>query len=137
MFRRDYLQRMIEDFSRVLAQAMGLKTMNKNSEALDEIHDAYKSFFGLDYLELEKILPENFVKTITANSDFKKEHLESIARAMKLEGELHPLDQIKTFNSRMKSLSLFRHLEVMDAETFSITRTNAIRELEKLLEINN
>src|SRR5665213_3024303 len=108
MYRRDYLQRMIEDFSRVLAQAMGLKTMNKNSEALDAIYDAYKSFFGLDHLELEKISPEDFVKKITANPDFKKEHLESIARALKMEGELHPFDQVKTFNCRMKSLSLFR-----------------------------
>ncbi len=135
MYRRDYLQRMIEDFSRVLAKAMGLKTMDRNSEALEGIHDAYKTFFGLDHEDLEKILPEDFVKRMTENPDFKKEHLESIARALMMEGELHPLEPNKSFDCRMKSLSLFRHLEVIDAETFSMTRKKSISELEQLLEI--
>jgi|ERR1041385_2517121 hypothetical protein len=134
MYRRDYLQRMLEDFSRVLAQAMGLKNLNKNSEALDEIRDAYKTFFGLDYHELEKISREDFVKTISQNPDFKKEHLESIARALMAEGDLYSLDPEKSFDKKSKALSLFRHLEIMDAGTFSIARKEAIRRLKEELE---
>jgi hypothetical protein len=124
---------MIEDFTRVLAHVMGLKNMNKNSEALDEIYDAYKTFFGLNQEELGKILPEDFVKKISENPDFKKEHLESIARALMMEGDLYPLNPVKSQDCREKALLLFRHLEIIDAGTFSLTRKESIKQLENLL----
>lgn len=124
---------MIEDFSRVLAQAMGLKNMNKNSEALEEIHEAYKTFFGLDYSEMEKMAPLDFVKKVALNIEFKKEHLESIARGLMMEGDLFDADPVKAFDCRKKALMILIHLEVEDAGTFSIWRKEAIKELRSLL----
>jgi hypothetical protein len=124
---------MIDEFARVLAHAMGLKSMNKNQEALEEIKDAYKTYFGLEYEELEKKSPENFIREISAKTDFKKEQLDALARALMAEGTLYPLNPVKTDDCRLKALSLFRHLEVIDAETFSLARKSAIKELEALL----
>jgi hypothetical protein len=133
MYRRDYMQRMIEEFARVLGHIMGLKAMSRNDEGLKEINEAYKTYFGLTSGDLEKIFPENFLKTITEKYDFKKEQLEALAKALMVEGELHSLNPVKSSDCWQKSLLLFRHLDIMDTETFSITRKDAIRELENRL----
>jgi hypothetical protein len=133
MFRRDYIQRMIEEFGRVLSHAMALKTMDRVEEGLEELQEAYKTYFGISVEELEKIQSGDFVKTITGKHDFKKEQIEALARALMMEGELHSLNPVKSFDCRAKSLSLFRHLEIIDTETFSIARKDAIRQLESLL----
>ena len=136
MLRRDYMQRMIEEFAKVLGHIMGLKALDKYDQGLEELHDAYKTYFGIEFSELDTIPPEDFVSIITKKNDLKTAQLDSLARALNLESELYPLNQIKTYDFRMKSLLLLRHLEIVDNETFSVTRKNAIKELERLLKMD-
>lgn len=133
MYRRDYIQRVLEEFGRVMSHVASKKMMEFHEEALDELRDAYKTYFGIEADELEKIAPEDFVKTITEKYDFKNEQLDALARALRMESELYPLNQVKTVDCKMKALSLFRHLEVMDKGTFSTSRKEAIQQLENEL----
>ncbi len=135
MYRRDYIQRMIEEFGKMLGHVMGLKSLNQHDLALEELRSGYKTFFGLDPGFIRNSEPDELLEALVANADLKNQHLESIAQAMMTEGELlHNTDLSLATELRKKSLLLYRHLEKFDNGTFSMPRKSAIEELESILD---
>ncbi|MEO5642674.1 MAG: hypothetical protein ABIQ40_10810 [Bacteroidia bacterium] len=135
LFRRDYIQRMIEEFGKMLGHVMGLKTMNQPELALDELRKGYKTYFGLDALFIRGIHKDELLEALLSKGELKSLHLEAIAQALMTEGELlHTTDLLLATDLRKKALLLYLHLEKHDNGTFSMIRKTAISELESILE---
>ncbi len=136
MFRRDYIQRMIEEFGKMLSHVMGLKAMNQNEMALDELRNSYKTYFELDADFLHAIPTDDFLEIIIGKVELKKQHQEALAQALMTEGELlHDVNLFLARGLREKALRLFQHLEKTDTTTFSISRKDAVSELKAILEL--
>ncbi|CAN5273231.1 hypothetical protein BH09BAC5_BH09BAC5_11830 [soil metagenome] len=135
MFRRDYIQRMIEEFGKMIGHVMGLRAMNQEELALEELRAGYKTYFGLDAQIIHEYEPEKLIDILLSKEELKNPHLDAIARAIMTEGELlQEISPLQANDLRKKALLLFLHLEKSDHETFSITRKNAIEELGSILE---
>jgi hypothetical protein len=126
---------MIEEFGKMLGHVMGLKAMNQNQMALDELRDGYKTYFELDAAFLHSIHPDEFLETILGKVDLKKQHQEALAQALMTEGELlHDSNPVSARDLREKALILYQHLEQTDIANFSMARKDAISELTAILE---
>jgi hypothetical protein len=124
---------MIDEFAKVLGHVMGLKSMNEEQLALEELRKGYKTYFGLDADHLAKLSEEEFLPFIT-QKEFKPQQLEAIAQALKLEGDLLQTSVLPVAKEYyLKALLLFLHLEKTDSGTFSLPRKNAVLELKEKL----
>lgn len=134
MYRRDYIQRMIEEFAKMIGHVMGLKAMNQEQMALEELRAGYKTYFGLSTEFVHGLPLDDFLEVLLAKEELKNQHLEALAQALMTEGELlHQLDLPLATDLRQKALLLYRHLEKHDTATFSTIRKAAIAELESIL----
>jgi hypothetical protein len=124
---------MIDEFAKVLGHVMGLKSMNQEQLALEELRKGYKTWFGLDADQLAKLSEDEFLPFITGK-EFKPQQLEALAQALKLEGDLlEPSVRPLADEYYRKALSLFLHLEKTDGGTFSLPRKNSMQELKEKL----
>jgi hypothetical protein len=125
---------MLEEFGKMLGHIMGLKAMNQEQLALEELRAGYKSFFGLDVEFIHGLAVENFVEALRSKTELTNKHLEAIAQAVMTEGELlHDVNPVSATELREKALALYLHLEESDKGTFSLTRKAAIDELRSIL----
>jgi hypothetical protein len=125
---------MIEEFGKMLGHVMGLKAMNQEQLALEELRAGYKTYFGLDAEFVHGLHIDEFLEVLCSKEELKNQHLEAIAQAMMTEGELlHHINLPLATDLRKKALLLYRHLEKHDAGTFSMIRKSAISELEAIL----
>lgn len=123
MYRRDYIQRMIEEFGRVLSRAMGLRDQNRNEDALQELRDSCRPFFGFDYEILAGISPEALPLLITETVPLEPIQMEALAQSLELEAELcTPFNSRQAIDRFNKALAIYRHLKVKDTATFSLIR---------------
>lgn len=132
MLRRDYIQRMIEDFARVVARALGMKNSH-SEEGIREIREAYRTWFALDADTFFDYTADEFCWKVVAAPDFPSEKTEALAFGLKAEAELLSPADPALADRRDKALALFYYLEATDRANFSFTRKAAIAELEKLL----
>lgn len=134
MLRRDYIQRMIEEFARVVAYAIGLKVDGRNDDAVQELRNAYRTWFALDADTIASLSPEELVEKLSREENFPKEKIEALANGLRTESELlSPADPL-AMDRCAQALALYRYLEQVDAATFSFPRKEAIRELEIRLQ---
>lgn len=133
MLRRDYIQRMIEDFARVVAKALGMKGTAHTGDAVREIREAYRTWFALDADTMNSFSAEEFKDKITGDSDFPAEKIEALAFGLKAEAELLSPADPDAADRRDKALALFHYLESADKANFSFTRKAAIAELQNLI----
>lgn len=132
MLRRDYIQRMIEEFARVVARALGMKDSGQSEGAVNELRDAYRTWFALDVETIAGLSPEELTAKLAADPDFQMEKIEALAYGIKAEAELlSPVDPAAA-DRREKALALFRYLEDTDKANFSFTRKAAIAGLEQM-----
>lgn len=114
---------------------MGLKSINQEQLALEELRKGYKTYFGLDADDLAKLSTEEFLPFILEKKELKPLQLEALAQALKLEGDiLHESLPPVANELWTKAILLFQHLEKTDNATFSLPRKNAIAELEVKLK---
>ena len=135
MLRKDYIQRMIDEFAKVLGHVIGLKSINQEQLALEELRKGYKTYFGLDADHLAKLSTAEFLPAILEKKELKPQQLEALAQALKVEGDiLH--ESLPPLANELweKALSLFLYLEKTDNATFSLPRKNAIAELRAKLK---
>ncbi len=125
---------MIEEFGKMLGHVMGLKAMNQEEQALDELRAGYKTYFDLDATFIQSLQQDEFLEVILNKVELKNQQLEALAQALMTEGELVHFNSILLATElRKKSLSLYTHLEKTDTTTFSQARRSAIIELEQIL----
>jgi hypothetical protein len=139
MYRRDYIQRMIEEFSRVLSKAMGLWNENRREDALLELQQTYRPFFGLDYETLAGISPQAMPHLITETRPLQADQAEALASALEFEGELLKDEDVNQAIDRFnKAITIYQFLKQNDKATFSLPRLHAEeRIMQRLTELKN
>jgi hypothetical protein len=134
MYRRDYIQRMIEEFARVLARAMGLRNQQLREDALNELAQSYHPFFGITPEVLYSLSPEALIDLIARENPLTPAQADALARALEMEALLHhKLDNAAASDRCHKALAIYGWLKTTDLPTFSIGRMQAEQRLNELL----
>jgi hypothetical protein len=129
MLRRDYIQKMIEEFAKVIAHALQLNTNGRGEEALRIIRDSYATFFGSDVELLDHLTPAQIISKLTTDG-MTPAQIEIFAEGLRTEADLLLATDQRTAKDRyVKALALYEHVESADTGNFSISRRNAMEEI--------
>lgn len=89
MIRQDYLMRMIQQLSGVLARVAELRAGGKPDEALDEIGDAYGRFAGLNPSLVHVLGDEDLVALLRARGGLDPQRTYALAELLREEAEIY------------------------------------------------
>lgn len=90
MFQRDYILRLVEEMTRVIAKIYGLKNQErKTAEALWEIDDLLTRRFRLNARLLRSLSAEDVVRLFQNGDRTDADMLQNTARLLEEEGRLH------------------------------------------------
>lgn len=130
MLRRDYIQRMIEEYARVIAHALGLKQQGREEEAREELRNGWSVYFNEDPELITALPPSLLLKRLTEHHNLTLAQIEIFAEGLRTEGDLYVnINGAFTKDRYIKALSLYEYVELNDSSSFSIPRRNAIEEL--------
>ena len=131
MYEKDYIMRMLEAFSRMIARIVGLKEKGELDKAEALLMEAYDTVLKIEADSLNQFKEKDWEKFC---SDRSEEELEMVAELLRLEGEI----RIESGNPEGVCHKLIRSLELLrlvesQSDTFSISRFNKISSLEEKL----
>lgn len=130
MLRRDYIQRMIEEYARVIAHALGLKQQGREEEAREELRNRWTVYFNEDPELITALAPSHLLKRLAEHHNLTLAQIEIFAEGLRTEGDLYVNTNGAFAKDRyIKALSLYEYVELNDSSSFSIPRRNAIEEL--------
>jgi hypothetical protein len=132
MLRRDYIQRLIEEFAKVISRGLGLLKEGNTEQSIREMREAYRTWFALEAADLDQMEAAELLEKLKSNSEFELAKIESLAMGFKVEAvaymEGHPLRGLR----RDQALLLLEYVEQTDTTNFSFTRKAAISELRAM-----
>ncbi|GAB4141564.1 MAG: hypothetical protein Fur0041_16780 [Bacteroidia bacterium] len=134
MLRRDYILRMMEEFSRAMSVALGLIKAGRSDDALKMIRENRKEYFPENDLTDAQLLPEEFAALLHEKYDFGFEKLQALAHSFDLEAQAcGDSEQLYALLLYRKALALYKLCEQLDTTAFSLPRRQAIARIESLL----
>jgi hypothetical protein len=131
MYEKDYIMKMLEAFSGMIARIVGLKEKGELDKAEALVMEAYDTMLKIEPDSLNQYKEKDWEKICSERST---EELEMVAELLRLEGEI----RIESGNTEgvchklIRSLELFRLVE-SQSDTFSLSRFNKISLLEEKL----
>ena len=131
MIERDYILRLVQQFSRMMAHIMGLKEKGRHAEALDEIKHVYKTVLKLEHEQVIGFERDDWKEFL---SERAIEEWEMAADLLRLEGEVL-LDMNKPEGVCAKlftALDILKHVNE-SGKAFSLERMSKIADLEDKL----
>ncbi|AOZ93489.1 DUF6483 family protein [Paenibacillus crassostreae] len=89
MFRRDYILRMVEEMTQMIAKVFDLKKERKYTEALWEIDELLGKQFPLNSNLLNSLPTEEITDMFTIRDTVESDKLQSVARLLYEEGKIY------------------------------------------------
>ncbi|KKO53026.1 DUF6483 family protein [Paenibacillus sp. DMB20] len=89
MFRKDYLLRLVEEMTQLIAKVYGLKQQRKVTEALWEIDELLTRQFGLNSKLLRSLSAPDIVRLFRTAGVLEADKLQNAARLMEEEARIH------------------------------------------------
>lgn len=131
MYEKDYIMRVIESFSRMIAIILGLREKGELDSAYSLILEAYGSVLKVDPEELNSYTEEQWNMFCEVRTPME---IEMLAELMELDGEVL-LDSGKPEGGCRKLFKALELLRIVDenSDTFSVTRFDKITSLEQKL----
>lgn len=130
MLRRDYIQRMIEEYARVLARVLGLSREGQQEAALNELRQGSLTFFNLEPQLIRVLEPSQLLKRLIQHDGLTTGQIEVFAEGLRMEADLLLNTQpAEAKDLYVKSLALYEYVEFTESSSFSISRRNAIEEI--------
>lgn len=136
MAQEDRLKKQIEELARVLGKAVA-RLINMDggsvSDPIESIAQQVKEEADLDLKKLISVPTEELIKTITSETNLKKDHLEIVADIF-FEAEKYYNSQGQEEQGRelyRKAIILLQHMTVID-KTYNKDREKKIMEIGKL-----
>jgi hypothetical protein len=128
MAQRDYILRMIEEMSRVVAQIIYQRDMKDYQATHELIDEQFKQTLGMGSGFLHSLPDETLLSMLTTLGSLNVEKCWLVALLLKAEGDLYAdeQDESKSYYSYLKSCNLF--LEALYDQ-------NQRRDIEKIAEI--
>lgn len=131
MFRRDYIVRMIEDMTAMVAKVFTLKQEKKTTEALWEIDELLGRHFRLNSRLLNSLSVEDIIEMFRLGGVIESDKLQGVARMLKEEGSIYAAAGNKDASlfRAMRSLHLFLYANQHGADRELLLMTREIDEL--------
>jgi hypothetical protein len=134
MLKRDYIQRLIEEYAHTIAKAMGLKSQERNSEALELVRRGYHDYLQLDADVIDELDASQLIEIMQQREVFTYGQLEIVASALKTEGELLlETDSVTSRNKLQTALDLLLWIEQHDTANFSFHRKSLVSSVQSAL----
>lgn len=132
MIQKDYIQRMIEQISKVLGLLMG---MDVPEEKIKIINEAYAHWLKTNPDYLRKLSPEDIVEVLVRGKGFTVEQMEFLAELMAEEGkaEAENGNTVIAADLWRKTLVLFDYVNE-EQRLFSFERMGRIDDVKSRLE---
>ncbi|MBY0013175.1 DUF6483 family protein [Paenibacillus typhae] len=133
MFRRDYIVRMIEDMTAMVAKVFTLKQEKKITEALWEVDELLNRHFRLNSRLLNSLSVEDIIEMFRLGGVIESDKLQGVARLLKEEGSIFAAagNQEAALFRSMRSLHLFLYADLHGADRELLDMT---REIDELLQ---
>ncbi|MHB1418400.1 MAG: DUF6483 family protein [Bacillota bacterium] len=108
MFQKDYIMRMIEQLSIVIARVMGLKAANKHEETLQVLNEALYHFTGLSEETIEKLSYRDLINIVCGDKEIHPEKCFMLAQLLKEKADVYAnMDEMnKAYNLYLKSFNI-------------------------------
>lgn len=121
---------MIEEYARVLAYVLGLKTDGRESEALRELRNGYSTYFNEEHDVIRALHPTQLLKRLLDHHGLNLGQIEIFAQGLRTEADLLLQHEPAEAKDRyIKALALYEYVEFTDTTSFSIPRRHAIEEI--------
>ena len=131
MLRRDYIQKMIEEFARVVAAALKLNSDGNREEALKQLRASFAAFFNEDPELIRHLPPSSILKKLVTQDGLTPQQIETFAYGLRAEADmLLESDPAQAKDRYLKALALYEYAEVNDPDNYSIVRRHAIEEIK-------
>ena len=88
MFRRDYIVRMIEDMTAMVAKVLTLKQERKTTEALWEVDELLSRHFRLNSRLLNSLSVEDVIDMFRFGGVMESDKLQGVAKLLKEESNI-------------------------------------------------
>lgn len=131
MFRRDYIVRMIEDMTAMVAKVLTLKQERKTTEALWEIDELLNRHFPLNSRLLNSLSVEDVIDMFRFGGVVESDKLQAVAKLLKEEGSIYAVsgDKDAALFRSMRALHLYIYAELHGADRELLNITQEIDEL--------
>lgn len=131
MFRRDYIVRMIEDMTAMVAKVLTLKQERKTTEALWEVDELLNRHFRLNSRLLNSLSIVDIIEMFRLGGVIESDKLQSVAKLLKEESDIYALngDKDAALFRGMRALHLYLHAALNGADRELLQITQAIDEL--------
>lgn len=136
MYKTDYLMRVVEEISKMIATILALKKEQSKEKALkviEETLDAYYQLSGKDLADLSEEQLNILLEEKAPGSLLKAEHL---ADLMILLADCWNEPEKEEARKKLFSKALFilEKVQVLDKQTFNLSRKNKISEIRRRLQ---
>jgi len=138
MEQKDYLLRLVEQFTRILGKALfdliGLKNKGKISDSIDTTIQSLINELNIDLYKLTSIKNDELIDTLNSKKGFNNENMGILAEILMQAG--YNFDKMDNLHKResffQTCLTIYEYLEKSD-KTYSFERKQKINELKILL----
>ena len=135
MYKRDYLERLVEEGAKVIARLLGLRKEGRVEKALQVADEAFEMYTGYTYAQIDDITLDTFTNFIE-DSGIAPQRLELMAWLLVEKEALHTgtgQEQGASPDNYRKSLLILEHLNKTQPHTFSLTRHQKIAEVKAII----
>jgi hypothetical protein len=131
VFRRDYIVRMIEDMTAMVAKVLTLKQERKTTEALWEVDELLNRHFRLNSRLLNSLSVEDLIDMFRLGGVIESDKLQGVARLLKEEGGIYAAagNQDEALFRAMRALHLYLYADLHGADRKLLSMTADIDEL--------
>ncbi|WP_379131377.1 DUF6483 family protein [Paenibacillus sp. sgz500958] len=131
MFRRDYIVRMIEDMTQMVAKVLNLKQERKTTEALWEIDELLNRHFRLNSRLLNSLSVEDIIEMFRMGGMMEVDKLQGVARMLQEEAGVYKEknEQYEAVTRLMKALHLYLYSDLHGADRKLLQLTDLIDEV--------
>lgn len=135
MFRRDYLVKMIEDMTAMVAKVLALKQERKTTEALWEVDEQYNRHFGLHSRLIHALSAGDLIEMFRLGGGTEADKLQAVARLLREEADIYDAHEGGRGNEeeavprRIKALHLYVYADLHGADRNLLDIGNEINAL--------
>jgi hypothetical protein len=134
MLRRDYVQKMIEEFARAVAHALKLNTEGNKQEAIRRLRESFATFFNEDPEAIRHMHPSNVLKKLVTEDGLTPQQVETFAYGLRAEADiLVEIDAGQAKDRYVKALALYEYADAQDTDNYSVSRKHAIEEVKSCI----
>jgi len=129
MIKKDYIQRYVDELSKMLAVFLQLKESNQPDEAEVQLNSFSDDYLGLNIQEFLNIKSTNLITTLLNQHQFTLTHFKLSEELLYHYYLLHKTD----INAKSCTLEVLNYLMAIDND-YSVERSRRIRELTNLIK---